>query len=108
VPTGVSDNNGDVAGPVSTKGVIALAVSNPAVVGGAGVTVALNVLQGKAQDKLTKLTPVAWDSTTADGLAAMTAAYDSRLGPFYSTTVSIKDYTTFTKADLLGCQGPQG
>jgi len=108
VPTGVSDNNGDVAGPVSTKGVIALAVSNPAVVGGAGVTVALNVLQGKSQGKLTKLTPVAWDSTTADGLAAMTAAYDSRMGPFYSTTVSIKDYTTFTKADLLGCQGPQG
>jgi len=106
VPTAVSDNNGDLAGPVTTQGVTAVAVSNPAVVGGAGVTVALNVLQGKAQDKVVKLTPVAWDSTTADGLAQIKAAYDDRLGPFYSTTVSIPNYTTFTKADLLGCQGP--
>jgi ribose transport system substrate-binding protein len=107
VPTAVSDNNGDLAGPITTEGVTAVAVSNPAVVGGAGVTVALNVLQGKSQDKVVKLTPVAWESTTSDGLAAIQAAYDSRLGPFYSTTVSIPDYTTFTKADLLGCEGPQ-
>ena len=108
VPTGVSDNNGDLAGPISTEGVTAVAVSNPAVVGGAGVTVALNVLQGKAQDKVVKLTPVAWDSTTADGMKSIQGAYDSRLGAFYSTTVSIPNYTTFSKADLLGCQGPQG
>ena len=106
VPTAVSDNNGDVAGPVSNPDIIAVAVSNPAVVGGAGVTAALNVLQGKPQDQVVKLTPVAWDSTTADGLAQMEAAYDSRLGPFYSTTTSIPGYTTFTKEDLLGCQGP--
>lgn len=108
VPTGVSDNNGDLAGPITTPGVTAIAVSNPAVVGGAGVTMALNVLQGKAQDKVVKLTPAAWDSTTADGLAQIKAAYDDRLGPFYSTTVSIPGYTTFSKADLLGCEGPQG
>lgn len=108
VPTAVSDNNGDLAGPITTQGVTAVAVSNPAVVGGAGVTVALNVLQGKSQDKVVKLTPVAWDSTTTDGLTSIKGAYDSRLGAFYSTTVSIPNYTTFSKADLLGCQGPQG
>lgn len=107
VPTAVSDNNGDLAGPITTKGVTAIAVSNPAVVGGAGVTVALNVLQGKAQDKAVKLTPTAWDSTTSDGLAAIKGAYDDRLGPFYSTTVSIPNYTTFTKGELLGCEGPK-
>lgn len=108
VPTGVSDNNGDLAGPITTQGVTALSVSNPAVVGGAGVTVALNVLQGKTQDKNVKLTPTAWDSTTTDGMNAIKAAYDDRLGPFYSTTVTIPNYTTFNKAQLLGCEGPQG
>ncbi len=107
VPTGVSDNNGDLAGPITTKGVTAVAVSNPAVVGGAGVTVALNVLTGKAQDKNVILTPTAWDSTTADGMAKITAGYDDRLGPFYSTSTEVPGYTTFTKGELLACQGPQ-
>jgi ribose transport system substrate-binding protein len=106
VPTGVSDNNGDVGGPAGDPTKIAVAVSNPAVVGGAGVTVALNVLQGKSQDKVVKLTPVAWDSTTEEGMAAMKAAYDSRLGPYYSTATEIPGYTTFTKEELLGCEGP--
>jgi len=106
VPTAVSDNNGDVGGPVANPDIKAVAVSNPAVVGAAGVTAALNVLQKKPQDKMVKLTPVAWDSTTPDGLAQMKAAYDSRLGPYYSTTVSIPDYTTFTKEELLACEAP--
>ncbi len=107
VPTAVSDNNGDLAGPLQIQGVKAVAVSNPAVVGGAGVTMALNVLQGKSQDKNVLLVPTAWDSTTTDGMNNIKGAYDSRLGPFYSTAVSIPNYTTFTKEDLLGCQGPQ-
>jgi ribose transport system substrate-binding protein len=107
VPTAVSDNNGDLQG-VQTPGLKIVAVGNPAVVGGAGVTIALNALQGKSQQKVTKFTPTAWDSTTPDGLAAINAAWDSRLNPYYSTTTSIPGLTTFTKEDLLACQGPQG
>jgi ribose transport system substrate-binding protein len=105
VPTAVSDNNGDLAG-FQIPGATFIAVGNPAVVGGGGVTVALNVLQGKPQDKVVAFTPTAWDSTTPDGLAAIKAAWDSRYGDYYSTMTSIPDYTTFTKADLLACQGP--
>ena len=105
VPTAVSDNNGDLAG-YQIPGATFLAVANPAVVGGAGVTVALNVLQGKPQDRSVAFSPTAWDSSSPEGLAAIKAAWDSRYGDYYSTTMSIPGYTTFTKADLLACQGP--
>lgn len=105
VATAVSDSNGDLAG-YQIPGAKFLAVSNPAVVGGGGVTVALNLLQGKRQERVITLTPTAWDSATPEGLAAIKAAWDSRYGDYYSTTTSIPGYTTFTREDLLGCQGP--
>ena len=105
VPIAVSDSNGDLAGYL-IPGTKFLAVSNPAVVGGGAVTVALNVLQGKPQTRVIALTPTSWDSTAPEGLAAIKAAWDRRYSDNYSTTTSIPGYTTFTKADLLNCKGP--
>jgi ribose transport system substrate-binding protein len=106
VPTAVSDNDGDLEGPATGASGPAVIVSNPAVVGGGGVTVALNVLEGKSQSKSVLLSPTVWSSTTASGLASIKAAYNARLGPYYSTDTSIPGYTTFTPDQLLLCQGP--
>jgi ribose transport system substrate-binding protein len=108
VPLAVADLNGDI-GPLFQRkndGITGIAVSNPAVVGAAGVTVALNVLEGKKQDKVTLLTPESWDSTTPEGLEKIKEHYDDRLGPFYSTIVEIPGYTDFTPGELLECKGP--
>jgi ribose transport system substrate-binding protein len=106
VPTAVSDNDGDLEGPATGTSGPAVVVSNPAVVGGGGVTVALNVLEGKSQAKSVLLKPTVWSSTTASGLASIKAGYNPRLGPYYSTDTSIPGYTTFTPGQLLLCQGP--
>ena len=107
VPTAVADLNGDI-GPLFQKkdqGITEIAVSNPAVVGAAGLTVGLDVLQGKARDKVVLLTPEAWDSATPEGLAKIQEHYDDRLGPFYSTITEIPGYTDFTSGELLECEG---
>ena len=63
-------------------GLIGAAVTNPASVGGAGVALALQILDGKAPaDKTVLLTPPVWDNVTDDGKAALAAATDPSLDP---------------------------
>ena len=47
-----------------------------------------------------------WDNTTADGAAKLAQTYDSTLDPYYSVAFDVKPYTTYTKQDLIACQGP--
>lgn len=108
VPTVGADNNKFVGELVSLKsqGLIGAAVTNPPPVGGAGLAVGLDVLQGKSHPKLIKLTPEVWANTTSDGLTKLQSRYDPSLDPYYSVQYGVSPFTTYSKAALVGCQGP--
>jgi ribose transport system substrate-binding protein len=109
VPIVGADNNKFVQqlATLKDKGLTGAAVTNPPPVGGAGLAVGLAVLQKThAYDHLIHLTPAVWDNTTAAGTSQLASTYDSSLDPYYSVAFDVKPYTTYTKADLISCQGP--
>jgi ribose transport system substrate-binding protein len=80
------------------------AVTNPATVGGVGTAIALDAINGKKPDRVTTLTPQVWDmESSADTIKEF---YDPKLPPTYSTQMIVEPYTTYTKEQLTGCQGP--
>jgi ribose transport system substrate-binding protein len=105
VPTVGADNEGFIAQLIDlkAKGLTGAAVSNPPTVGGAGLAMGLNVLQGKTQSHLVNLDPILWDNTTAAGMTELTNHVDKTLDAFYSVSYQVPPYTTYTKADLLAC-----
>jgi ribose transport system substrate-binding protein len=80
------------------------AVTNPAAIGGVGTAIALDALNGKNPPKKTTLTPEVWDmQSSADKIKEF---YDPKLPPTYSNQMIVKPYTTYSKDQLTGCQGP--
>jgi ribose transport system substrate-binding protein len=80
------------------------AVTNPAAIGGVGTRIALDALEGKNPPKKTTLTPQVWDmESAADKIKEF---YDPKLPPTYSNQMIVEPYTTYTKDQLTGCQGP--
>ena len=106
VPIVGADNNKFVGQLVSlkTQGLVGAAVTNPPPVGGAGLAVALDVLNGKSHPKLIKLTPEVWDNVSSAGVSTLQSKYDASLDPYYSVQTSVAPYTTYTKAQLVACQ----
>jgi ribose transport system substrate-binding protein len=80
------------------------AVTNPATIGGVGTRIALDALTGKNPEKQTTLTPEVWDMASAQD--KIEEFYDPQLPPTYSTQMIVEPYTTYTKEQLTGCQGP--
>ncbi len=104
-----ADNNGFVGQLINLKdkGLTGAAVTNPPSVGGAGLAVALDVLQKKGDHpKIIKITPEVWDNTSDAGLATLKRNYDPKLDPYYSMDYTVEPYTTYTKDQLLACKGP--
>ncbi len=109
VPIVGADNNKFVQylATLKTKGLTGAAVTNPPPIGGAGLAVGLSVIQKThSYDHVIHLTPQVWDNTTPDGVAKLQTTYDSALDPYYSVAFDVKPYTTYTKQDLISCQGP--
>lgn len=110
VPVVGADNVGFVSQLLDTAnypGLTGAAVTNPGSVGGAGVTLALQILNGQAPASHTVvLTPSLWDNVTEEGKAALTAANDPSLNPIWPLGLSIPGWTTYTKEQLLACKGP--
>jgi ribose transport system substrate-binding protein len=109
VPIVGADNNKFVGQLVSEKpnGLVGAAVTNPPPVGGAGIALALQLLNGqKPSQREIKLTPEVWDNTTDAGLAKLKAAYDPQLDDYYGVNYTIPNWTHYTKADLIACKGP--
>jgi ribose transport system substrate-binding protein len=88
------------------NGLVAAAVTNTASVGGAGVTVAIQALDGENPELQLINEPQLWDNTTEEGQAAAKAVIDPRLNALWPLTWEVPGYTTYTKEDLLACQGP--
>ncbi len=106
VPVVGADNNGFIGQLISMKGdgVSGAAVSNPPAVGGAGLGLALDVLQKKEHPHVVKITPTIWDSEKdADKLKA---AYNAKLDPFYSVAIEVAPYTHFNLDQIIACKGP--
>jgi ribose transport system substrate-binding protein len=80
------------------------AVTNPAVIGGVGTAIALDVLQGKKVERETLLTPEVWDA--AEDKATLEANSFPDRDATFSSAVSVKPYTTYTNDQLFACKGP--
>jgi ribose transport system substrate-binding protein len=107
VPVVGADNAGFVGQLGSVEGLAGAAVTNPGSIGGAGVTLALQILNGKKPAQQTVLVePQLWDNTTEDGKAKLKAAADPSLSPEWPVSISIPDWTTYTKEQIVACKGP--
>jgi ribose transport system substrate-binding protein len=108
VPVVGADNNAFIGQLIDWKanGLTGAAVTNPAAVGGAGLAVALQVLQGKAMPHTIKLTPEVWDNTTDAGVAKLKSEFNPKLDPYYGVAMTVPPYTTYTPEQIIACKGP--
>jgi ribose transport system substrate-binding protein len=107
VPIVGADNAGFVGQLSSVEGLKGAAVTNPGSVGGAGVALAIQILDGKKPDSQTVLvTPELWDNVTDEGKAKLAAAANPSLDPEWPVSVSIPGWTTYTQDQIIACKGP--
>ena len=93
---------------VTKDDLVGAAVTNSAAVGGAGVTLATQILDGEWDEsqKEVILDPVLWDNTTEEGRETITAALDPDLNPLFPLTYQLPPWTTYTRDEFLACKGP--
>jgi ribose transport system substrate-binding protein len=107
VPVVGADNAGFVTQLLKESGLKGAAVTNPPSVGGAGVTLAVQILDGKLPTSNTvHVTPELWDNSTDDGKAKLTAAADPKINPLWPLGLTVKDWTTYSKDEIIACKGP--
>ncbi len=107
VPVVGADNAGFVGQLNSVEGLEGAAVTNPGSIGGAGVTLALQILDGEKPAEQTVLVhPELWENVTEEGRAKLAAAADPALDPEWPVSISIPDWTTYTKEQIIACRGP--
>ncbi|HEX2765357.1 MAG TPA: substrate-binding domain-containing protein [Candidatus Limnocylindria bacterium] len=107
VPIVGADNAGFVQQLIEVDGLVGAAVTNPASVGGAGVTLALQLLNGEEPESQEVLMePVLWANDTEEGMADLEAANDPDIDPTWPLGISIEGWTDYSKDDILACEGP--
>lgn len=107
VPVVGADNAGFVGQLNSVDGLVGAAVTNPGSIGGAGVTLAVNILDGDLPAERTVLVqPELWQNVTEEGRAQLAAAADPSLDPEWPVSISVPDWTTYSKDEILACRGP--
>lgn len=107
VPVVGADNAGFVGQLNSVEGLKGAAVTNPGSIGGAGVTLALQILDGKKPAQQTVLVePQLWENVTDAGKEKLKSAADPSLSPEWPVSISIPDWTTYTKEQIVACKGP--
>ena len=108
VPVVGADNAGFVGQLSSVKGLEGAAVTNPGSIGGAGVTLALQILDGKKPGA----SRPCWSSRSSGRTSptkarpSCKAAADPSLSPEWPVSISIPDWTTYTKDQIVACKGP--
>ena len=107
VPVVGADNAGFVGQLNTTEGLTGVAVTNPGSIGAAGVTLAIQILDGEKPAEMTVLVqPEAWDKVSEDGKAKLAGAADPDLDPEWPVSISIPGWTTYTKDQIIACKGP--
>lgn len=90
------------------------AVTNTAAVGGAGVNLALKILNGEdvetaedaAQPNTVLLDPVLADNVSDDGRATLESWQVDGLDPLWPLGLEIEGFTTYTPEQAVACLGP--
>jgi ribose transport system substrate-binding protein len=107
VPVVGADNAGFVGQLMNVEGLKGAAVTNPGSIGGAGVTLAVQILDGQKPAEQTVLVqPELWENVTEEGRAKLEAAADPALSPEWPVSIMIPDWTTYTKEQIVACKGP--
>jgi ribose transport system substrate-binding protein len=113
VPIVGADNSQYVQYLGTVEGLQGAAVTNPGSVGGAGVTLALQILNGDLPtvpadeaSRMVTVDPVLWENVTPEGLENVRAAADPDLDNEWPVGIMIPDWTTYTKEQILDCTGP--
>lgn len=107
VPIVGADNAGFVKYLNETEGLVGAAVTNPGSVGGAGIALAVDILNGNAPaDKTVLVDPVLWENSTDEGRATIKAAQNPNLDPEWPVSVSIPGWTDYTMDQIIACKGP--
>ncbi len=108
VPIVGADNAGFVQYLTEVEGLNGAAVTNPGSVGGAGVALAVDVLNGNAPaDKLVLVDPVLWENATDEGRAVIEAAQNPNLDPEWPVSVMVPGWTDYTMDQIIACEGPE-
>jgi ribose transport system substrate-binding protein len=101
--------------PEGYPGLEGAAVTNTAAVGGAGVNLALKLLQGEEvetaadapQPNTILLVPVVADNTTDEGKALLESwTTVEGLDPTWPLGITIEGWTTYTPEQAIACKGP--
>ena len=91
----------------SIEGLKGVAVTNPGSIGAAGLTLAVQILDGKKPAQQTVLVdPALWTNATPEGKAQLEAAADPSLSPEWPVSISIEGWTSYTKEQIIACKGP--
>ena len=109
VPVVGADNNGFMGQEIDLKdaGLVGINVTNPPAVGGAGLSIALDVLAGKGACRTSlHLTPEVYDSSTPEGQAWLKTYYDPKVDPNNAVYSPVKPYTHYTVEQEKACKGP--
>ena len=107
VPIVGADNAGFVGQLSSVEGLMGAAVTNPGSVGGAGVALAIQILDGKMPaEKTVLVNPALWENVTDAGKATLAAAANPNLSPEWPVSVSIDGWTSYTMDQIIACKGP--
>jgi ribose transport system substrate-binding protein len=117
VPIVGADLGAFVAQLLDTEGFAGLegsAVTNTAAVGGAGVNLALKLLNGETvetaadapQANTVLLDPVLADNTTDEGRSTLESWQVDGLDPLWPLGLTIEGWTTYTPEQAVDCLGP--
>ncbi|HET7727135.1 MAG TPA: substrate-binding domain-containing protein [Candidatus Limnocylindrales bacterium] len=99
---------------LTEEGLEGAAVTNTAAVGGAGVNLALKLLNGETvetaadapQPNTVLLVPVVADNTTEEGKATLQSWQVDGLDPLWPLGLQIEGWTTYTPEQAIACKGP--
>ena len=105
VPIVGADNAGFVGYLSSVEGFEGAYVTNPGTVGGAGVTLALDILNGNPPaDRTVYVDPVLYANDNEDGIAAIAAAQNPNLDPEWPVGLQIPGFTTYSDDEIIACE----
>jgi ribose transport system substrate-binding protein len=105
---------GQLTNPTDFPGLTGAAVTNTAAVGGAGIGLALKLLNGEtvetapapARPNTVLLDPVVADNVTDEGKALLESWKVDGLDPLWPLGLQIEGYTTYTPEQAVACKGP--
>jgi ribose transport system substrate-binding protein len=113
VPIVGADNAGFVTQLATVEGLVGAAVTNPGTVGGAGIALALQILNGELpmvpeseEARFVRVDPAIMANNTDEGKALIAGAQNPNLDPEWPVGLQVPGWTTYTDEQLIDCKGP--